>query len=332
MSIIKLLIKTFIKNEYSKNIQDDIHYWLLDSSFENEKDDALFDIWRNMDIKADYSTLESLKKVEDRISINKDQKSKKRILLSQFARIAAIILLPILSIIGIRLYLDNGKPKLEHRSNELVEYFVLKGETCIITLPDSSQVTINSGSILIYPQHFDEHERYVYLNGEAYFDIVKDQSKPFIVKTNDLQVEVLGTKFNVSAYSDDLNITTSLEEGEVQLNFNNKNLSSLKLQPNDQIIYNRISNDISKRQLKQENIAGWRKGDLIFHRATINDIIRNFEYRYDITVFLNSNSYEKDILTVKFIHGESLEESLDILRQIIPKFQYKIKDKKVFIH
>ena len=134
----------------------------------------------------------------------------RKVYLTQMAQVAAVLLIPLLSIVASYLYIQSNE---EH--TELVEYYVPRGEQKQITLPDGTTAYLNSGTLLVYPQKFTGDIRSVYLIGEANFDVKKDKQHPFIVKTNHLKVKVLGTKFNVHAYAEDEKTTTTLESGSV---------------------------------------------------------------------------------------------------------------------
>ncbi|MDR2950468.1 MAG: FecR domain-containing protein [Prevotella sp.] len=326
MQILKHILNIFFKNEYPKDIQTKFREWYLDSSHSDEKDEALKEIWNKIDISADSSTLDSLKEVERKL-----YGTGKRFTIRKYYKIAAaVILLPILSALSVYYLSDRTSAD---KPVQFAECFAPNGEYRTLMLPDSTKVTINSGSVVIYPEEDHSPEaRYVYLNGEAYFEVTHRNDKPFIVKTDGIDVEVLGTKFNVSAYSDNPNIITTLQEGKVQLNFNKSELASIILNRNEQIVYNKISDNINKEIVKDEHIGAWKNGHLLFFSASIADIVRTFEHRYDVSIYINSNKYYSELITAKFVHGETLEESLQILKQIIPELNYKIKENKVYIY
>ncbi len=329
MSIITRIINIFFENEYPEDIQRKFHLWLSDPSNQDEKDEALSTIWDSIDTRADNATINSLLEVEYKLGIGREERSRKNKLFRiSFGRVAAVILLPLLSAFLTYTFVKNS----ENEVPVLKECFASNGELKTVFLPDSTLVTINSGSVIIYPEKQSGKERYVYLNGEAYFEVTHNPDLPFIVKTDGLEVEVLGTKFNVSAYSDDPNITTSLKEGIVRLNFSNPDLANMVLSPNDRVIYNKLTNEITSSVVSDKYIAAWKEGHLLFTSASIYDVLRSFQHRYGVDVYLNSSKYENDKLTVKFVHGETLEESLQILTKIVPEFRYKLEKNRLYIY
>lgn len=333
MTKIKQLINTFFINSYSEDIRIKFYKWLSDPYKAEEKEKHLKSIWDELRVTPDASTLDSLSRLEQRLNFDKPKPAKETpvtyLFIRKISRIAAIFILPILA--SLITYHFTGKEQAPEAVT-FSECFVPYGEMRNVLLPDSTYVTINSGSILIYPDNPKAGERYVYLNGEAFFDVKKKGNNPFIVKIDGHNVEVLGTKFNVSAYSDDPLAKTTLKEGKVKINFTDDNLQPVLLSPNDQLSYNKANKAITRTQVDAEDIAVWRNGHFIFQGASIHDILRSFERRYNITVYLNSNRFDKDKIRVKFIHGETLEESFNILKHIVPNLKYEINGTKVYVH
>lgn len=329
MSRIRQIIFLFFQNEYSPDIQKKFSTWLLNPFSAKEKDQYLNDLWENTDVRDNDSTQKSFLQVQKKLGIQETDLSNPKWM--KFVRIAASFIIPILSFAGAYLYTHHYQNGYQDQI-EFAEYFVPNGKLKTITFPDGSKATLNSGSIIIYPQEFKGKTRDIYLNGEAYFNVSQDKSKPFIVKTGNVNIEVLGTIFNVSAYSDNNSITAALEEGKIKINFKDNKQESVILLPNEQMIYDRTSGIFTKKQANMNSVTAWMQGHLVFQQASINEIIKTIERRYDVTVYLNSNHYDNEIVTAKFIYGESLEELLQILKEIIPGLRYKTEGKKIFIY
>ncbi|KAA6333680.1 hypothetical protein EZS27_017937 [termite gut metagenome] len=329
MSKIRQIIQEYFNNTYSESIRKKFSIWLVDSKATEEKDKTLQEIWDNLNISADTSTESSYLQLQHRLFIGR--KTYRRQLFRKIEKITAVFLIPILSVAFSYFYLKNSKlPAIENI--EYAEYFVPNGEIRTLTLPDSSKVLLNSGSVLIYPQKFDGKTRDLYLNGEACFTVVRDENKPFIVKTQDMHVEVLGTVFNVSSYADSGNSSTTLESGVVNIRLKNKQSESILLKPNEQMLYNRKSGVSEVKQVNIETILAWKEGHLVLQSMSMDEIIKTIERRYDVTIFLNSNKYNKEKITAKFIHGEKINEFFAVLQQLIPYMKYKIEGKKVYIY
>lgn len=156
-------------------------------------------------------------------------------------------------------------------------------------LPDGSAVWLNTDSELSYPQTFGDDSREVKLIGEAYFEVTKqqdnDQSIPFIVRSNQQDVKVLGTKFNVNAYPNEPVSTTTLLEGAVEVN-DLRNTGSILLRPNEQSIIS--ATGITKNQVHATDITAWMDGYLVLRGLDLSNIARIVERNYDVT-FLDKN-------------------------------------------
>lgn len=165
------------------------------------------------------------------------------------------------------------------------------GKRSKIILADGSLVYLNSGSQLIYPSSFSQQKREVFLDGEAYFEIAKNKEVPFIVMTpkDDYYVKVTGTKFNVSAYKVDHKFETVLEEGFVNVVYENGIISSkeMHLIPGEIASWNTVTNEMNVQKVSVENYTMWTQGILLFDNLELNRIIKKLERYYNIRIDFN---------------------------------------------
>ena len=197
------------------------------------------------------------------------------------------------------------------------------GERKQIDLPDGSTVILNSLSSVSYPENLRKNSiREIKLSGEAYFDVVKDERRSFIVKTREVEIKVLGTKFNVSAYDNDDNITTDLYEGAVSIEYESGN--SLRLNPGEQAMYNKKTDKIEV-SVFDINYSEWIKGSIHFDNIPLKNIFKILEREKNIT-FRISNEVDKELkLTAKFNNNETIEEILEYL-SLPGKFTFEKKE------
>lgn len=190
-----------------------------------------------------------------------------------------------------------------------------------VRLPDGTQVTLNHYSTLTYPEKFKAEVRKVELSGEAYFEVSKDTKHPFIVETAPVNVEVLGTHFNVEAYSNDPDVTTTLLEGSVAVS-NKQNTHRVILKPNESAIYNKVKGSLVCEKLENatDDIA-WREGKLIFNNLPIQEIARQLSNTFGVSITVSSKTLQDYRLTARFTNGEGLTEILDLL-QTAGHFKY----------
>ena len=156
------------------------------------------------------------------------------------------------------------------------------GDKTEIVLPDSSKVTLNSGSKLIFNNNFDEGERNVFLEGEAFFNISKDKKNPFTVKTGEIEVEVLGTEFNLKAYPEENKISTTLIEGSLKVSVNNQNVV---IKPEQKLTYNKESKLINLKELTDTTPeTEWKDGRLVFRNESLADLELKLERWFDVDI------------------------------------------------
>lgn len=201
-----------------------------------------------------------------------------------------------------------------------------KGGQYQLILPDGTKVWLNSISSLKFPAGFNGTERNVELTGEAYFEVTKNKKMPFKVKVGDTNVEVLGTHFNVMAYTDEQNYKTTLLEGSVRVGVESTGKSVI-LKPGQQARIEK-GNAIKVQEVNIEEVVAWKDGYFQFSRENIQDIMKKFERWYDIEVV-----YEGDIPKEEFVgkirRGVTLSQALKILK--LSEVNFKIEGRKVTI-
>ena len=197
------------------------------------------------------------------------------------------------------------------------------GERKQIDLPDGSTIILNSLSTISYPENIHKNTtREIKLSGEAYFDVAKDAQKQFVVKASEVEIRVLGTKFNVSAYENDENITTDLYEGAVSIAAGSGD--SLRLMPGEQAMYNKRFDKIEVLTSNYNN-SEWIKGSIHFDNIPLKNIFKILEREKNIT-FRISDDVDKELkLTAKFNNNETIEEILEYL-SLPGKFTFEKKD------
>lgn len=201
-----------------------------------------------------------------------------------------------------------------------------RGVTKKITLSDGSNVVLNASSKIRYPLKFSGSKRPVYLEeGEAFFSVAKDKTKPFTVYTSKFATTALGTAFNIRAYQEENNVSISLLHGKVKIDDlakKGKENTSKILMPHQQLVLNKQSKVVIKQNFSEEsNIVGWKDGVLAFNNSSATEVINNIENHYDVVID-NQSSHTNWNYTGAF-KNESLKEVLETTWLSILEFSVK---------
>ncbi|MBL7968495.1 MAG: DUF4974 domain-containing protein [Prolixibacteraceae bacterium] len=169
-----------------------------------------------------------------------------------------------------------------------------RGGEYFLVLSDSTKVWLNSETTLRFPVQFASDIRTVELTGEAYFEVAKNENIPFVVKSSDQQIRVLGTQFNVSSYPDDQNIYTTLVEGKVEISLNSSPETILTLKPNEQCLLARNNSQMVKKSVDVSPYIAWKDGRFVFQDQPLQDIMKTLSKWYDVEVIFE-NEADKEL-------------------------------------
>lgn len=204
----------------------------------------------------------------------------------------------------------------EDESKEIVynELTIPKCGEYTLKLADGTQVFMNSASSLRFPVTFNEDTREVYLQGEAYFQVAKNTKQPFIVHTERTAVRVLGTEFNVMAYSDEENTQVTLIEGSVDVSAQNNEHDILK--PGEQFSIHNTTLEASVRQVNIEQYIAWKKGLFCFDAMPLEQLMRGLGRWYDISYLFREESLRKLRFTGGFKRTEKIENIFRMIEDV----------------
>lgn len=226
-------------------------------------------------------------------------------------------------------------PEMAEMQVSIIEKKVPKGQKLKLHLPDGSKVSLNSSSSIIYPERFDDQARIVEIVGEAYFEVKKDSLHPFIVKSKNTEVEVLGTTFNIHAYPEEKSMVVSLLEGKVKVSLSQAIQDqhvpeSIFLEPGEEASLSNSSNKLSKRKIRNFNELSWMDGVLAFNNESVEKVFNKLELWYGVDFVFNTGMPAGEILTGKF-QNEYLENVLLSINYTI-RFDFKIEGDTVYIN
>ncbi len=228
---------------------------------------------------------------------------------SKFLRVAAAVVIMACLFLVAGYYLK--KPSIKLTQVAVVKHTKVEPKrNRVIFLPDGSTVILNQGSKLNYPSTFDGlTRREVYLEGEAFFDIKHNKSRPFIVHTGKIQTKVLGTAFNVKAIRGEDNITVTVKRGKVSVNDENKVLGIIT--PNHQITYARSQVKSQMSEVDAEAVTTWKQEDLYIDDLTISEASKLIEDRYKVKIVISNAEVESLRFTTTFSKNETLSQTLN---------------------
>lgn len=187
------------------------------------------------------------------------------------------------------------------------------GQRVNLTLPDGTNVWLNARSEMQYPAVFSGSKREITLNGEAYFNVTHNEDKPFVVHTDKCNIEVLGTKFNVEAYSDSEDFSTALMEGAVKVYDNSNPARTLLLSPNHQATF--VNNKLSATPISDFDQYRWKEGLICFLNVDFEELMTRFEKSYGIQIVIQNKSLHTYVCSGKFRISDGIDNALRILQK-----------------
>ncbi|MBN2814078.1 MAG: FecR family protein, partial [Bacteroidales bacterium] len=258
--------------------------------------------------------------------------------------------------IGITLYLLLNRPVTE----DPITYTAFQtsyGEKKEITLPDNTKVWLNSGTLLQYPSNYGKVNREVVLQGEAYFNVTRDESKTFIVKADNIIIKVLGTSFNVNCYHEQKTVETTVVSGVVSLESNidspeksivilNKSEKATYLKNENRIIIDDTSNDIAmgieanplaikKIILGEETmnaVIGWKDQDLVFDNETLEEMALKLRRWYNVSIVIKDEHLKQYRYKGRFKDVKSIFQVLEVVKLTTPiTYEYNENKKEIIV-
>ena len=331
----ELFIK-YLQGNCSEEDFDQLILWIREGSKSNSGKDIVQKVWEEYEPEArsgeriKYNLL--LDKIHHRINISQNatklsiQKSLVRNrILSIITRAAAILLLPVLSLLIYQTLFT--KDKFSQNANDLVVE-APAGSRMTFELGDGTKVWLNHGSKLKYPYRFGGKIRKVFLTGEAYFAVAHNKEVPFIVGTNNLDVKATGTAFNVSAYADDNFVETTLVEGRVVLSDRANNKEIKVLSPNECLKFKSIQKEYTLESGNTIKNTSWKEGRLVFRNDSLEVVAKKLARWFNIDVEITNKKLKNFTYTATFT-SETLVQILDLMSIPTP-VSYKLTEIRKF--
>jgi ferric-dicitrate binding protein FerR (iron transport regulator) len=318
-------ISSVLEGDYTAEEKRSVDNWLL----EDEKNQTFFNKLKETPFSEDIE--QSAGMAQERVYLQTQEKISKVLLRRklrfwQYVAAASIILLFVIS--GLSVWKTESLTLLSLESRSPA------GSTTRLILSDGTSVELNAGSSLAYPSSFQGGNRTVSLTGEAYFEVAKDAKRPFIVETDGMKVEVLGTHFNVKSYADDDKLIATLMEGSIRVEPYFPDHSSGKpiiLKPNEQMVFDKITKEIKVSGVNADLYASWKNGECFFENEKFIDIAKNLGRQYGVRVSVVSPNLENQLYSGFFSKQEGLFHILNSFRRN-RNFEYRQTDTGIEIY
>ena len=328
-----LLVSRKLANEASQEDMAELEGFIQDNSDYKAKYETIGTYWQQNIQKNSIDVNVALKKTLH--TLDKEFPESNPYTTYSFAfpwlKVAAVF--TTLMIVGIFLYnpptLMNTEPVLLEKRNE-------KGMRSEILLSDGSTVWLNADSELRYPELFSPDVRKIYLSGEAYFDIAKDATRPFIIQLDNNQIKVLGTAFNIKAYEEDDIVETTVVSGEVAFIRTGSMASkdqkdTLLLTPNFKAMYSKHTGTITKTEADTRLDTAWKDGKLIFKSTDLSVVGKVLERTFGKKVVFDNETIKQCRLTGTFFFQDNSLEEIMILITKADDYAYEMTEEKLII-
>ncbi|MEM1407795.1 MAG: FecR domain-containing protein [Bacteroidota bacterium] len=309
------LLVRYLSEETTASENEAVRRWLNADDQNRAEFDQLRLLWESsgrvkeassIDIKGDWQKIRS--RIGDGPKVRSLPATKTQSnVFTRVMRVAAVITFLVLGYLAWPVLSDLGH-------QEMVTTTALN-DTSTVVLPDGSKVVLNRNSRLVYPVEFKGNVRTVTLEGEAFFEVVEDPSKPFLIKTGEAITEVVGTSFTVNAGIKNKVLVTVLT-GEVLLYPNANQEHKLSIVPGEQ---GQLKNgsELTKTQNEDINFLSWKSGILVFRSTPIDQVVQDLNTYYDLSIKVGSSALKSCMLTATF-ERQSFEDVLAELQLVLP--------------
>ena len=337
------MLKRLFNYEYT---EEDLK-WFLDKLDSKDEQDQLFieaeRLWKKskepgnqISVDTEQMLARILAKQRQAEKADKTTFQGKLMLLRSFIRDSKVQnFLKIAAVLLIAVFLFVGGYSVLHRPHQntlaFIQVKVPRGVKKMVILPDSTRVWINSESTFRYPKHFGGKTRTVHLTGEAYFEVTKDASHPFIVSTPEMNVKVLGTGFDVSAYPAN-QISATLVHGRIMayhVNASGNIENEIILSPGERSIFKPEKGAFILKKVDTKIYTSWKEGSLVFNDTPFSEVVKRINRWYNVDMVINDKTIEHFNCTVEF-ENDSLALVLKLLEEMTP-VRFTTSGNRIFV-
>lgn len=309
------IINKYLSGEASETEVQELFQW-IDSDSENRKEFIRYKkVWA-----LTSRSIENQNESWDAIS-SKLEKPKVQLIINRYWMVAAGFLLVFGLGMMIRYQLlQKPQEQFSYLAETRIE--VPPGQMSSVVLPDGTSVHLNSGTKLVYSGKFISGEREVKLEGEAYFDVTKDQMHPFVIKTKELDFKVYGTSFNIQAYPDEKEIITTLVEGSLGIiGLSGSELT--RLVPNENATYRTGDRKLLVEKVNPDMFTSWKDGSVTFRDEKLKDIARKIERWYNVEIVIRNARMGEELYLGTILKNKPVDQILEVFA-LTSSLKYRI--------
>ena len=327
------LIANYLTEGLDKNALDELKTWIAASAENQQYFIRQREIWFSAvsrEAASVYDKDKAFENFRNRVESQKEilSTSRRGFSLSALWRYAAVV--AIIIAVGCISYWQ-GEVNVKDTFADISVEAPLGSKTKLY-FPDGTLVWLNAGSRMTYSQGFGVDNRKVELEGEGYFEVKRNEKIPFFVKTKDLQLQVLGTKFNFRDYPEDHEVVVSLLEGKVGLNNLLREEKEAVLSPDERAVLNKANGLLTVESVTASNASQWTDGYLFFDEELLPDIAKELERSYNVKIHIANDSLKTFRFYGNFVRREqNIQEVLEALAST-EKMQYKIEERNITIY
>ncbi|GAB6013293.1 FecR family protein [Viscerimonas tarda] len=302
---------------------------IVNISCNEELDEPLRNIWMNNEyspiLPTEQQKMRMIRRIEETI-----QKENKPVILPlrkhfirAFLRIAAVFIFVLFSGVCIYLYRSNQN-LMVYRNNEIT-LNVGNGQDAVFVLPDGTSVRLNSGSTLCHANNFGESNRFVNFSGEAFFDVKQDKKRPFIVHTKHINIEVLGTSFNVYAYDSENLVEMTLITGSVKASSVKNPGYQVTVKPNEKVVCDVSTGKLTVQETNTQYETAWLDGEIAFKSEPLRNVLAKVERKYGVHFRYEGNL---DLLNDRFSGRIGKDDNIgDVVKILTNHYALKYEQK-----
>lgn len=320
------IIKYFFYHKTDEPLRTKFAWWLLNEDKEI-KEPAMEEIWNGLTPNEDKERTDA-----DLAKLHSKMKAGKR-RLTIFRRLKAVAAVMLIFVLGgaSAWLISRHHYGKETAAVEYLQVSTANGEVRNVVLPDSSLVTLNSNSVIVYPARFMGKERQVYLSGEAVFDVRHDDGQPFIVDTRYLKLTDVGTVFDVNAYPENNRLMTIVESGCVNSEIKGSDGKQYRLTANKAFSYDIKSGKVEINDADASKMLSWRDGNLVFQGNTMEEIVKILQQHFKVQIVCKDPESFTGVYYASFTPDDSLTVILSLLSNISTPFTFEQHDNVVVI-